>query len=290
MHIRIDTAVKNEWLYDHPVEVYHADNTAISSTLLKTMLKSPHTFLKNYTGQVERKETKEMELGKLIHKAVLEGSDFIKNFIVLPDFGDQRSSKNREAKKEFMASLSPTAIPITLEEEKKIMGVAESIMGHETAVKILKDGKSELTGYFQDPITKLKCRIRPDFLSFNLNTLVDLKTTTNCERDFFSGELWRYRYDFQFAFYRMGIEAISGKKPEFEAIIAVEKQEPYEVAVYFLEQSVLDIGEKDVRRALNRLKHCLETKDWARYQKAAMSISVPHWVVNKLASEESYAF
>jgi hypothetical protein len=141
----------------------------------------------------------------------------------------------------------------------------------------LRNGAREVSGYFADPETGLMNRIRPDFLSFNLNALVDIKTTDDCEMNAFSRTIWNYRYDFQLAMYSEGVRLISGKAPDYHAYIAIEKTPPFEVAVYIADDSVLDKGLQDYKKAIRLLSECLEKNSWPKYQEKMENINLPAW-------------
>jgi exodeoxyribonuclease VIII len=202
----------------------------------------------------------------------------MEQFALMPDFGDQRSSKNREAKAVWTDEHKDRIIV----EEKQldvIKGTIESVVGHKDAFNLLKEGKTEVSGYYRDPMTGITCRIRPDFLSFNLMALVDIKTTISCEKDSFSKSIWNYRYDFQLAMYGAGIKEITGKNVEYHAFVAVEKEPPFEVAVYLCDSEMISKGNADYRKALDALKRCLDEGSFPKYQKNLESISLPRWAI-----------
>src|SRR4051812_44964464 len=66
---------------------YHADKTAIGSSALKHMLKSPARFYsRHFLGVKDKDEpSKQMQLGTMIHTALLEPERFTKNFVIMPE-------------------------------------------------------------------------------------------------------------------------------------------------------------------------------------------------------------
>lgn len=276
--ITIDRDFAPHWKEEQKNEDYHADKSAVSSSGLRQIEKSPATFYQNFFLRLPEaeKKSKAKTIGTLCHQAILEGSKFLENFVLMPDFGDMRSSKNREARDEWLATVEGKTV-VKQDELDVIKGTIEAIVNHEGAFNLLKDGKTEISGYYADPETGILCRIRPDFLSFNLMALVDVKTTIDCSREGFAKSIWNYRYDFQLAMYSEGIKQITGKEVDYPAFIAVEKEPPYEVAVYIADKEMIDKGREDYRKSLLTLKACLDTDTFPKYQSKIEEISLPRW-------------
>lgn len=268
---------KNQWIENIKDEQYHSDKTAINSTSLKKILKSPATFYSDFVLGVKDEPTEAMKFGTLVHRAILEPESFLKSYIVTPEFGDLRSKANKMAKEEWLSSLPVETIVTTREELEHLTGMIESILKHEGARRLLSNGIPEVVGYYRDDETGLKCRVKVDFLRFDVSAVIDLKTTKDCSITSFSKDIWNRGYHFQLAMYCEAVRAISGKKVEYPAFVAVEKKPPYEVAVYLADDGMLDLGYQQYRRAMRTLSECLKTGQWARYQTEIQQIALPHW-------------
>lgn len=266
-----------KWIEGWPDKEYHADKTGVGSSGLRKILKSPATFFANHTKIEPSKPTPAMVFGTLFHQAVLEPNKFLKSHVAMPDFGDCRLKDNKAKRDAWLAELPEGTDILEQKTIDQIIGMVESLQRHADAANLLKNGVPEISGVYRDPETGIKCRIRPDFLQFDLMAMVDLKTTENCTRKSFSRAIFDYQYHFQMAMYAAGVKIIGGKKVDYPTIIAIEKEPPYEVAVYLLDDGVLDLGEQKYRQALNTLKQCLQSNSWPRYQQAIENISVPHW-------------
>lgn len=260
-------------------EEYHSDKTAVSSTSLKKILKSPASFYSAYLDS-GHEQSEAMRLGSMIHLALLEPKKFFSNYVKEPKFGDLRSTVNRKAKEEWLLQLkqeNPNAVALSEEEYIRVEGILNSVNAHRDASALLKYGQTEITGYFRDPATGIKCKIRPDLVNFELMTLLDVKTTIDCTQESFSKSIWNYRYDFQMAFYCHGIECITGRPPNYCIYLAVEKQPPYEVGLWVVDDLLLKKGMEDCRMALDKLAQCLHKNEWPAYQNSLETISLPHW-------------
>lgn len=257
-------------------DAYHSDKTAISSTSLRRILRSPYSFLAGQAAAVQ--ETNAMNFGSAVHMALLEPEIFYNKYVVMPPFEGIGSVKKRA---DWRLGLEKDAIILKQEEYNDLQEMINSVLRHKDACNILKNGKAEMSGYYADPETGIKCRIRPDFFCEGHMALVDVKTTKSVEASEFSKAIWNYRYDFQCAMYCEGIRLITGKKVEYPLFIVLEKQPPFECAVYMADPGMLLKGEMDYRMALNRLRVCIDTQSWDTYQSRIQPISLPTWALKE---------
>jgi hypothetical protein len=270
------------WKHGQTNEEYHADKTAIGSSSLRQMLKSPATYW-HYLNATEKEQTASMELGSLVHMAILEPELFHRSCVRMPDFGDQRTKINKEKKEEFMNHLSNLSIPVKHEDYETVLGIVASVGRHEGARHILKQGQAEVSGYYEDPTTGLLCKIRPDFLNLELMALVDVKTTSSsCEAEAFSRTIWKYRYDVQIAHYTQGVKQITGNDVVYPCFLVVETKPPYEVSVFIADEEMIKKGLQDYRNCLDKIKVCRDTNTWPQYQTQIEPIALPQWAVREI--------
>lgn len=277
--VQRNSAFEPVWIENQSDDEYHANKDHVSSTPVRLISqKSLATFKSEFIDRPETVDSEAFRLGKLFHKLCLEGDDFWDKFQVEPEFGDLRSSKNREAKKEWYDSMPKDAILLTGPELRMIEGQLESLMLHADASAVLKQkGKAEISGYYADPETGILCRIRPDLWVEELGALVDIKTAQDCTFAEFQRSIVKWRYDIQMGMYAEGIRVITGKPIEFAAFVVVEKKKPYEVAVYHPSQEMLDNGKSEYHLSLRKLAQALDTGVWRRYQEKIVEITYPRW-------------
>ena len=276
------------WVYELDESAYHADRTAVSSTSLRAILKSPKTFWSQFVDGIGKEETDAMKFGRLAHMAILEGEKFKERYRVMPRFSgltkdgreSEQSGEARDKRKAWLADQPPGAVVVTEEERDQLLGMIDSVLAHPVASELLKNGGTEVSGYYVDPKTGVKCRIRTDFLSFDGDTLVDVKTTLDCSIQEFSKQVWNRRWDFQLAMYSAGVEAITKQKPKQEVFIAIEKVPPYEVAVYVADDVLMTIGRVDYRRALDKLHACIQANRWEGYSDGIQNLFLPKYVLD----------
>lgn len=278
------------WNEEIKVEDYHADKSAVNSSSLKKMIKSPLAFHESFYGE-KKEPTEAMKYGTMAHMAILQGEEFTKRYVVMPEFesktadGKPSDSKNTKYYKDqvesWRSSLSEDSILVTQDELAKLLGMVNSIKNHKEAMAILSEGKPELAGYWRDSDTGILCRMQADFVSFNLGALVDVKTTSDCSESMFKKTIENYEYAFQLIMYAEGIKHITGKKPEYMVWIAIENIAPYEVRVYQMSPQYEEIGRYQYRLAMNKLKQCIDSGAFESGQKEIEVIEPNRWYLQQ---------
>jgi len=288
MNFRIDPSFTPVVHSSLSAEAYHADLTAVGSSQLKRILKSPASFKAQFGASPE--ESDAFRFGTLVHLAVLEPQAFRERCVVMPEFSgttkDGRpSSRSAEAttkRNEWIAAMkAENRITCTQEEMNALHGIVASVSRHSDAKALLQEGTAEQSIYFAHERTGVVNKVRPDWVNPRLRALVDIKTTQDCSLDAFSKTIWNYRYDFQMAMYSEGVSQTLFR-PKTHAYIVIEKAAPYEVAVYYADDELLTLGWSDYNRANALLAKCLKTNDWDCYQQKAEVIGLPAHAAGRL--------
>lgn len=274
---------KNEWRQISDAE-YHGDRTAVSSSGVRHALRSARAFEAFHIRGAETvEETPAIRLGSAAHLMLLEHEAFKRRFIEIPDFGDMRSSKNRALRDDWMADLPKDAVALPGEEREKLVRMTEALLAHTTARNLLKGGAMEQCGYFRDPGTGLKCRIKPDCTQPDLSVLVDLKTARDASFNGFQRAVGDRGLHVQMAWYARGIQAIHGRPPDSCAFIVVENQEPFDVCVWLVPGALLELAERGIEKGLERIKQGVLTDKWPGLQSdgQAALIDLKSWAYEK---------
>lgn len=288
---------KNGWNETIKVQEYHSDKNAVNSSSLKKMIKSPLAFHESFYGEKDE-PSEAMKFGTLAHLALLQGDLFREKYIVMPEFesrtadGKVSESKNTKFYKdqviEWKKTVPADALVVTSEERKNLFGIIDSILKHKIASNLLKNGKPEICGYWVDPETGIKCRMQADFLTFDGETLVDVKTTQDCSWPEFRRSVESYEYSFQMEMYAEGIKQITGKRPSNIVWLAVESKPPFEVRAYLMSPHYEVIGAYNFKKAIRRLKDCINSGDFSGEQKEIEMAEPSGWHIKKY--EEQNAF
>ncbi len=246
-------------LIDISNEVYHADRSCVSSTALKALLRSPAHF--QHYFKKERKETPSMFYGTAFHTRILEPELFYQTYVTT-----LVTNKGKKEYKEFAEAAKGYRI-LTVDQSKGLEMIAENIEGHASARTLLLGGIKEQTLIWQDEETGIWLKIRPDCLNFDADSGVclDLKCTNDADEYAFVRSCLSYNYDFSAAMYLEGLRTIFQRDFDF-AFLAVESDEPHQVALYGAPDEMIQRGRRRFRSALRLLRKSLDSGEWPGYQ------------------------
>jgi hypothetical protein len=253
-------------------EAYHADRSAVSSSQLKLMLRSPLHF--QHGLETPNVETPALRIGTAIHTALLEPERFRNIYRVAPEKG--RSAADKLAFANYVAA-HPDKVLISRSEMDMIAAVQSAVAKHQLASKILRMGQAETSIFWHDQETGIRCKCRPDLL-VSPWLILDIKTTEDASEAAFMRSCAQYHYDLSAAMYREGVWHATQKSLDF-VFLAIEKKPPYAVALYRASDRFLDHGDMLFRRTLSTLKDCRHTGRYPGYQPEGVirDIDLPHW-------------
>lgn len=265
---------------------YHGDKTFVSSSAVRLALKSQRAFFRGFVRGFGKEETDAMRFGTAAHLAILEPDQFKKRFVVVKDFGDMRSSINRAKKDEWKMGFAGDTVFMEQEDLDRLSWMIESLLEHETAVNMLKDGVREATGYARHPKTGIAMRIKPDFLRHDLSVMPDLKTCVESSYEAFLGAIKRHRYDMQLIHYDIGVLGIHGKPCEDLCWIAVQNREPFDTNVWVMTPGMRELGARHVDRGFERIAEGIRSGEWKATQTQAEPIDFPsYWYEREIYEE-----
>jgi len=269
------------WSAEMTHEEYHADKTAINSSILKLFDISPAAVEAHYLTHETIEDEPEAEhftLGRAIHAAALEPKRFVKIMTVAPEFKGEGS---RKAKKEWMDAQPKGAMILKPKQHLQLTGMINSILNYPDAVKLLNNGCPEITGYYRDPDTGIKGKIRPDLWNEELGILLDIKSCVDSSPRVFSRKIFEYGYHLSMAMYSTGIQQITGNKPNYCIFLAIEKKPPYERALYVCTEMMLQKGFEEYKYRMEKFKYCLENKSWPYRQSGMDYLDLPEYAYRK---------
>ena len=254
-------------------EEYLADRTRMSSTGLRKLRKSPEHFHAWARGDFAEKDEDHFRYGRAVHLFLLEPQSFMDRYVIQPDFGDMRSSKNRERRDAWRGDLPTNAVVLTEEEHDSLLWIFENVSKHQQIGNMLKNGQPEMTGHWQHKGTGVNLKIRPDYVTEVDGALhvIDLKTTRTTGEALFRRVIEDYDYPLQLALYHDGVAQITGKKMDSPAIISIEKTPPYSVALWWIEP-YLEKARERYSKALERFVECKTQDKWEPVQVAGQMI------------------
>gem|GEM_PF-5707225 len=276
--------------YDLPDTEYHSKKEFISSSACKMILnKSPYYFLQHWCGLIEQEEKDYFNFGRALHMALLMPKEFNDRYVVKPDFG--RSKADQALKAKFYKD-NEDAVIISDKEKEQITFMIESVLDHRIASEMLKEGVAEVSIFFKEEETNVLCRARPDFIRQDPKTksidIIDVKTTIDAGKSRFSGDIYRYGYHTQLAFYKEAVEKSYGAQVDSVSILAIEKKFPYDAFLYTLDDEDLEEGKKYYKHALRTYVNSRVKDKWPRAQHLAEMIRMPNWSRGETLPEFDY--
>lgn len=249
----------------------YAARPGIRQSNLKRLAKSPAHYQEALRNPVD---TASLAIGRAAHVAILEPHLFADEFVVAPKL-DRRTSAGKAAWAELEASGKTI---LSAEDGKTVEAMKAAVMAHESARKLIELCHTfEGSIFWTDKESGVECKARLDGINY---AVIDLKSTKDASPAEFSRSLFSYGYHLQAAHTLNGCAALGLGLDAF-IFIAAEKEPPYGVAVYQIDELSLSIGAQKVQELLHLYKRCEESGQWPCYPDKIQKIALPAWVTKK---------
>jgi hypothetical protein len=241
--------------------VYHA-SAGFSSTLARALILRTPAHAKAIADGHGR-ETDAMDMGTAVHQLLLRDDRV--------DVLDFDTFRTNDAKAARDLSRSQGRIPLLRhkwDEANHIAGaVREQLHALELDPVPFTEGTAEHVIRWNE--AGVDCRAMLDWLRDDLQTIDDLKTTSDASPRGFQRKVWSLRYDIQAAFYLRAVAGWLGEmshpiKPRFRWV-AVETEYPYLVTVHEPDKAALENADARVDEALRAWAVCVANNRWVGY-------------------------
>jgi len=264
-------------------EEYHA-HPATSKSSLDLISRSPLHYWSRYLDpkRIASEPTAAMLLGTAVHTHVLELDAWDSRYVAAPAAIDRRTKAGKEQWETFRKEAGGRDI-ISRDDHELVHAMGLAVSRHRAAAWLLHGlpGKAETTHMWFDKETGIQCKCRPDWLSDDGKTIVDLKTTEDASKKEFQRSIAKWGYHRQASWYLDGVEQSTGTRPEQFIFVCVEKKAPYAVAVYVADPLMIESGAKETCAALRKLAECKASDKWPSYSDEVELISLPPWMLPK---------
>jgi hypothetical protein len=227
-----------------------------------------------------------MAFGSLAHCMVLEPDCVNERYFVTS--ADRRGTKAWSADEEEAAG----RILVKREEYDQAMLLAQSILDHDEASRLIDGAKAEMAVFWEDPGTGLPCKAKMDAFHDSDNALIlDLKTTQSIKKRDFAKSVMDYRYDIQAVHYTRGVQAHEYFVQDF-LFIAVEKKAKliagttarrHQIGLFRISPELYQIAERELDDGLKTFAYALRTGDWPVNTSAIQQIEAPTWKTEDFA-------
>ena len=231
--------------------------------------RTPAHYKAYIDGLLRVETTPAMRLGSMIHRAILEPETVAGAWVVKPEGMTFTTKEGKEWK------AAQTLPIITSQEADTIIGMRDSVHAHPAVKRVLANARTEVSLFANGEDGVLR-KARIDALPESGNVLVDIKSCQSADPDLMAKSVVAYRYDVQAAYYLDICKLLGIDKSEF-LFVCVEKQPPYAVAVYALDQDAIEWGRKQYQRDLALIKHCEAEDHWPSFTQDITTLALPAW-------------
>lgn len=236
---------------------YLSKKDHVAASDLKKFLKSPAIYYYERYEKTQKTEERHFSIGSGLHELILEPEFFASNYVVFPKV-DKRTVEGRRKLVEFTEQAQGKTI-LYEDEMSMIIKMAENAMKNNTLGELLKDSYRELSCYTTDAKTGLKLRMRPDSISKTKSTITDIKSCVDSSAKRFKNDVYSYGYAISAAYY---CDFLGRENYIFAAI---EKEPPYQVSLFTLDDEIIEYGRQQYRMGLDLLKWSIDNNYWCNY-------------------------
>lgn len=257
---------------------YHRGPGISKSHLDAIAGRSPLHYWNKYINpdRIRAEPTAAMIMGSAVHSAVLEPDLFPSEYVAAPTDINRRTNAGKAEFAAFEASNKGKTV-LDVEDFATCLAIRDAVYRHPVAGGLLTGGKAEQSFYAVDAETGELIKCRTDYLHDSGSMIVDVKTTEDASPGGFGKSAANFRYPVQCAWYNGVLDAAFGEHPQDWVFLAVEKQPPYAVGIYFMEPDQVARASFAARRDLMRIVECKRSGVWPDYGMQPLPLALPAW-------------
>lgn len=270
---------------------------SLSSSGVKTLLtKSPRHYwwdsVMNPSRAPER-DKPHLVVGKAIHDALLLPDRWNngEHYHTVPDgFTAAHTVKWADYIPSYRKAVREGKSIIAESDVAKVNRMAEVVAKDELASALLISGTPEMTVVWQDHLTGIWCRARPDVLPDMRAIVPDVKSAIDGSPVAFERSADNFRYLHSAAFYLDGLNAVFGEEERKFVFVVIEKDEPFTVTIYQADEGDIELARIENRKAINLFAECLargtEMSAWPDYSGGkVLPLTMAMWTRNRINKE-----
>lgn len=279
--------------YDLPAEDYHRQHDWLSWSQMKHLVppSTPAHFKAALSAPAERK--RHFDHGKVVHTLVLGEGDQYEVVHALNKAKEPYEATSYDlvsAQRDRDRIYAEGKVPILRHELDAAEAMAAAVAAHPTAHALLTNGRPEVSLFWIDKATGVKCRARLDWLPEPVKgkrlIVPDLKTAVSAAPSEFSKNAGSFGYWGQQQHYRDGIKACELDPDPAFVFVVVEKAPPYLVSIgQYHDRDDLRVARGNVERCRRLFAECTATDHWPGYGNDVHELTLPTWLRYQL--EES---
>lgn len=237
-------------------------------------------------GGEQRKATKEMDLGSVVHAMILgKGAQFE----VVE--GGHKDWKKKDAQEQRDALRAEGKIALLEREHERALTVTDIVAEKLRARGIVFDGVVERrirwTEQSRDGAIVHCAGTLDHAQKTNAGLIIDdLKSSKSAHPEQFQRSMMRFGYDIQWAAYtRGGDQAYKANGRVDMRFIVFEVTRPYCVTIARPAGTMRALGNLRWQRAVDAWAKCVRDNDWPEYCTGAVEIEAPNWAIMREGEE-----
>ena len=277
-----------------PSEQYHQFDAVSASTLKQAGLNRFERCWSKVRFYLDEKldlPTYAMYFGSAVHAALLESDtsaivevEKFKN----PDTGRDNKIGPVTPPKTLIAcqNAHPGQMIVGLGDLERIETMVAKAECHPRVGELLDlQSERELTLIWDDDLTGLRCKGRLDWWippgKEYRGILVDYKTTAAVTQRRFEGVVMDMGYYVSLSLYRRGIVALGLDSDPAIRIVSQEANAPHDVRLWFMDEWLEKIGDRQVTELLEGYAGCAESGHWPGFRTEDECIVAPLWMMEQ---------
>jgi hypothetical protein len=252
---------------------------ALNWSTLKLVHDSPR--LCHWRTEHPRPDTPALALGRAAHTAILEPDKLAAEYTRRPPGFNGRT----KAGKEWIAEQESNGLTVLTDDQAYAVDqMVAAVNAHPPARNLVARAEAvevSLTA----TLSGVECKGRLDMV--NDDCVVDLKTTRSLAS--FTRDAAKFLYHGQLAFYhRLAFHNDIVGPTATRMIVAVESVEPFDVAVFEVDDEACAAGDALVDSLLDRWIACREMGTWPGRYPTTATLSLPPWAAGMSDDDEEF--
>lgn len=232
---------------------YHGDKSWLSSSSLKSLLKSPAAFKEERDNPKTEVENPNYTLGSFLHSLILEPDTINEEYAFFE--GMRKAGREYELFKEE----NKGKLIISAPQKSKCLAYKRAFEANPVASGLLKGCETEYS--ICAKINDVGVKVRFDAINLEDGYGLDLKTSSfGVDRESFKMTMQQFGYGLSAALYAWVAEIHFGRPFDFY-MIPIAKQE-LDCQVFRMSQETIMRGRSDIIKALDLYKKCCDTNIW----------------------------
>jgi exodeoxyribonuclease VIII len=220
-------------------------------------------------------QTDALRVGNAIHAAILQPDLFTSQYAAKPEC-DRRTKEGKSVYANFLSTLGNRE-EIGPKEYDWCIQMRDAVHAHRIARGLLTKGTAEHSFFCHERETGELIKCRADYFHDDGDTVVDLKSTINAAPFEFGRDATKYRYDVAPPWYFDVIHGVTGQRPRNWVWLAVEKEPPYAIGIYYAQKQDITRARDTARRNFLEILRARQLATWEDYGAEVRPLELMPW-------------